>query len=167
MSTGTAGIYRERGKPQSNNCGEWSIPATLGLPRGEEAAATADRENSRSAAGQGTSSPWRGRALSAQPCSPGIELQPLKRSPGNCFKFLQQPLYCHFIAFHEAAKPKLIQVTGLGWLQPAWPAPQERCWRGSRVCHFFTRRNAPAMIKIPFLLLSSVSFNVVVLFLSS
>lgn len=143
MSTGTAGIYQERGKPQSNNCGEWSIPATLGLPRGEEAAATADRENSRSAAGQGTSSPWRGRALSAQPCSPGIE-QPLKRSPGNCFKFLQQPLDCHFIAFHEAAKPKLIQVTGLGWLQPAWPAPQN----GAGEDHEFVTSSLREMLRL-------------------
>lgn len=143
MSTGTAGIYQERGKPQSNNCGEWSIPATLGLPRGEAAAATADRENSRSAAGQGTSSPWRGRALSAQPCSPGIE-QPLKRSPGNCFKFLQQPLDCHFIAFHEAAKAKLIQVTGLGWLQPAWPAPQN----GAGEDHEFVTSSLREMLQL-------------------
>lgn len=80
------GFTGKGGKPQTNNSAE-----NLGLPKGEGAAAAAEREfqkvsKERLHGGEG---------LSAQLCSPGMELQPPERFPGSCSEFLQWSLHCH------------------------------------------------------------------------
>lgn len=107
MIPGAVGIYWEMGNPQTNDCGERSIPETLGLSKRE--AAIADGEFQKGGrARQGCS--MEGRALPAQPCSPGKELQLQGASLG---------IVSHSCISHWMVSPgSQPRVTQSGWWCP-------------------------------------------------